>query len=340
MAERRHQRRRVLSIHFNCYLDGERFDSESLDISPRGALLITRARVPIGKRILIVPTGQPDLPDARTDTGDPATDLPVLLSAQVVRWNDAPSGLGIQWVSGISHVGIDPLLVVIQYILGRSAATLTPPEPAVLQKQNVSYDFLDECFRLLDAPYYLSDSVVHAAPSPEVGVAMDPGTNQGPITHPVHPPPWIQKTRDAMVDDFAPLPTSHGFESNAASGQLTDLLSEGSARVQVMKRVRADVGDREVGAIIHNIGLTSLLLIIPGEELVGLERLSVILPVPYRTDRVEVLLRCTVTRSIPLPEQGATGYKLWILNIEGEAVPDLYERYVKYLFEKSLFKQG
>ena len=340
MAERRQQRRRVLSIHFNCYLDGERFDSESLDISPRGALLITRARVPVGKRILIVPTGQPDLPVGRSDSGDPATYLPVLLSAQVVRWNDAPYGLGITWVSGISHVGVDPLLIVIQYILGRTAAMLTPPVAEVLAKQDVSYDFLDERFRLLDAPGYLSDSVGSRDLITEDTDAVDREAVQGPVTHPVHPPPWIQKTQDALLDDFAPLPTSHGFEADAASGQLTDLLSSGPAQVQVMKAVQAKVGDRDMGAIIHDIGLKSLVLIIPGVEIVGVERLTVVLPVPYRTDRIDVHLRCTVTQVLQLPEQGATGYKLWILGVEQETIPGLYTRYVKYLFEQSLFKKG
>ena len=169
---------------------------------------------------------------------------------------------------------------------------------------------------------------------------MDPKTSQGPITHPVHPPPWIAQPQDDGVDDFAPLSTSHGFESSATSGQLTNLLAGGSPQVQVMKAVRAIKEDGEVRAIIHDIGLEALLLIIPGAEISGLERLTVVLPIPYRTDKVEVRLLCTVTQVVPLSEHGATGYRLRILSVEQETVPGLYKRYVKYLFEQGLFKQG
>lgn len=340
MIERRHHRRRVLSIHFNCYLDGERFDSESLDVSPRGALLITQARVPIGKKILIVPTGQPDLPVGRSAGGDLATYLPVLLSAQVIRWHETPSGLGIRWVSGVSHVGVDPLLVVIKYILGRSSATLTPPESEVLVKQDVSYDFFEERFRLLRTPDYLSDTVGVGDLATRDGDAMDDERIQRPITHPVDPPPWIRQTRDASLNGFAPLPTSHGFEKGATSGQLTDLLSGGPAQVQVMKAVRVKIGSRDLRAIVHDIGLSSLLLIVPGAEIPDVERLSVVFSVPYRTEKIEVLLRCTVTRVMRLQKQGATGYQLSILDVEQETLPGLYQRYVKYLFEQSLFKKN
>ncbi len=338
MTERRDKRRRVLSAHFNCYLDGERFDSESLDVSSHGALLITRARVPVGKRILVVPKGQPDLPAGRAASDDPIASLPVLLSALVVRWHDSPVGLGITWVSGISHVGVDPLLIVIQYILGRSAATLTPPEIEVFTKQDVSYDFIEERFRLISAPEYLSDSVGADATTVEDGDARDAEPIQGPITHPIHPPPWLQQTEEAELNEFAPLPTSHGFESSATAAQLTDLLSSGPAQVRVMKAVQARIGERDRRAIVHDIGLTSLLLIVPGEEIPGVERLAVVFPVPYRKEKLKLLLRCTVTKVIRLVKQGATGYRLAILAVDREAVPGLYTRYVKYLFEQDLFK--
>ena len=339
MLERRSKRRRVLAIHFNCYVDGERFDSESLDISPHGALLVTKARVPAGKRILIVPTGQPELPVGRKDSDDPAAHFPVLLSAQVIRRQDAPEGLGITWTSGISHVGIDPLLVVINYILGRSSATLTPPEAEVILKQDISYDFLDERFRVLDAPDYYSDSLGISEAETDEGVPVDQVQDLGPITQPVYPPPWISQTSVDPEDDFSPLPTYHGFESNAASGQLTELLSSGPAQVRLMKAVQAKVEGGDVGALIHNIGLQSLLLIIPGDKTPGLERLTVVLPVAHSEERSEVLLRCTVSRIMQFPDQGAVGYKLWILSVD-ETVPGLYTRYIKYLFEQSFYKNG
>ena len=68
-----------------CYLDGERFDARSLNLSASGAFLETDQDIPIGARLLVV---------FEQDGSDP-----IQLVGRVVRYQEEPAiGLGIQWV--------------------------------------------------------------------------------------------------------------------------------------------------------------------------------------------------------------------------------------------------
>ena len=71
-----------------CYLDGNRFDTESLDISASGVFLETDRQVPRGAPMVVV--------------FDQDAGTPIYLVGRVVRQQKNPAGLGVIWVRAIT----------------------------------------------------------------------------------------------------------------------------------------------------------------------------------------------------------------------------------------------
>ena len=71
-SNRRQHTRNLKALHFTCYIDGQRFDARSIDVSVGGAFMETGALVPMGSVALIALKKGP----AAAGSGEPGGSCP------------------------------------------------------------------------------------------------------------------------------------------------------------------------------------------------------------------------------------------------------------------------
>ena len=129
-SERRNHVRFPKVLGFYCYVEGRRFDSESLDVSAGGAFLSTEDEFDVGNSVILVPKAEAN----RGLTG--------LLVGAVVRLQRGPSpGLGIQWRRCVSRTGYQTLYYYLTDYLAMEQGGLLGPSPEVMESDLVTYDF-------------------------------------------------------------------------------------------------------------------------------------------------------------------------------------------------------
>lgn len=129
-ADRRTHVRLARNLDFYCYVEGQRFDSQSLDVSAGGAFLVTSDEFEVGNTVLVVPK-------AEKDKG-----LTGLLVGAVVRVTHGPeAGLGIQWKRCVSRSGYETIHHFLSSYLEVDRESLLGPSPAVMESELVTYDF-------------------------------------------------------------------------------------------------------------------------------------------------------------------------------------------------------
>lgn len=170
-----HERRahpRVVERRWSCcYLDGHRFDTESLDIGPGGVFLETAdADVPVGAPMVVVFDADP--------AADGETAEPIYLVGRVMRRQKSPPGLGVAWARAVTSGDEVSLERFLRNVL-RIPANAPRPE----MTQSGGKRFAE--FRHVDlVPIEQSDEPRPAPASPE---ARRPG-HVGPLTEMVKGP--------------------------------------------------------------------------------------------------------------------------------------------------------
>ncbi len=98
-TERREHPRKAVRVPFFCYVDGQRFDTDALDLSPGGAFLGTDDMVRIGAPVVLLPKA--------AKSKKPV----VLVVGHVVRQRrTGDCGIGIRWGKIVSGGGISVIL--------------------------------------------------------------------------------------------------------------------------------------------------------------------------------------------------------------------------------------
>jgi hypothetical protein len=140
MGDRRKHERDERAVEFFCYINGQRFDSTTFDISAGGALLRTDYELVIGATAIVAPKGERDR--ANTAGNAPAVDIGAVLVGVVVRTHEGPvRGVGIEWVRCVSRNGIQAVFDLLAFYLGLFPASLPMPMPSVAASDSVAYDF-------------------------------------------------------------------------------------------------------------------------------------------------------------------------------------------------------
>ena len=140
MGDRRKHERAERAMEFFCYINGQRFDSTTFDISAGGVMLRTDYELEIGTTAIVAPKGERDR--AATAGNAPAVDMGAVLVGVVVRKQDEPvHGVGIEWVRCVSRNGIQAVFDLLAFYLGMFPAALPMPMPSVAAADSVAYDF-------------------------------------------------------------------------------------------------------------------------------------------------------------------------------------------------------
>jgi hypothetical protein len=214
-TERREHPRKAVKIPFFCYVDGQRFDTDALDLSPGGAFLRTDESVRIGAPVLLLP---------KVAKSKKAI---VLAVGHVVRQRRTGEvGLGIRWAKVISRGGIKVILKLANLVPEMFPKELPAPTREFAEAPVVGYSFKQNDYFLANAP---------AAPGGGTDVAdtsvARPGGNKGrplspqekPALH-MDPPPSTTQRVETHHDLRSP--TSYwGLE-----GEKTDVLSKQRSR--------------------------------------------------------------------------------------------------------------
>lgn len=143
-----------------CYLDGSRFDAQTLNISATGTFLQTSRETPTGAPVVVVFDGHED------------EDKPIYLVGQVVRHQSDPVGLGVGWVRAVTSASKKEL---VEFVM----KTLRLPADAALPQVKRSGEKLLAEFR------HVPELAPRTEPGPEGDAPGRPAPTRGhlgPIT--------------------------------------------------------------------------------------------------------------------------------------------------------------
>jgi hypothetical protein len=132
--ERRQHDRVQKEVQFCCYIDGQRFDSASVNISGGGAFLKTRDSIPPETVVVVVPKDHH------------IKQFPVMLVGKVLRRQEDAQGLGITWLRCVTRAGIRRLWQFIEAYpeLWETIPPLPPRE--ILANPCIGFDFITNQF--------------------------------------------------------------------------------------------------------------------------------------------------------------------------------------------------
>lgn len=137
--ERRKHDRKERTSAFYCYVDGQRFDSESLDISQGGAFLATDSAPPPLSLVIVVPREA-----HRVQSG-------VALIGAVRREQTTPvRGAGVEWLRCVSRYGYADVREFLIQFLEIPGTRLPEPTPEVAHSPVAAYNFRAEAYFIPD----------------------------------------------------------------------------------------------------------------------------------------------------------------------------------------------
>ncbi len=163
-SNRRQHTRNLKALDFSCYIDGQRFDARSLDVSVGGAFMETGALAPMGSVALIaLKKGHPH-PAGGGRLRRPRKELPIVLIGLVVRHQTVPvTGVGLRWLRCVSRVGLQPMYEFLGFVVDLYPSALPLPSGTVSTIDFVEFDFVLQEFRPGRAEDRHLDSYAHSA---------------------------------------------------------------------------------------------------------------------------------------------------------------------------------
>ena len=352
--DRRTGRRVGRRIDFNCYINGHRFDSASLDVSRGGALLSTPDPIDIGARLMIVPNGE--------ESGV----LPIMLVGHVVR--NAGGGLGVAWEKCLSRGGVKAVFACMKKYPELFSDFPMTRDPRMNKIRDVAYDF--EGNRLFPVKLAgignFEDLIQQGADDgpkrrPEVqcgatagaSVPRTPGAKlmaeraaktvlpssrpqQGsgvPLVSPYGPAGPPTGTQPAPADVSRTLVDPPAYSRKPMPGAVTQLLTTNLDEMETS--IPASLASLQGGrhdCLVRMLGLhTAFVTTYASAEEVG-EKVRITLPVPLHRGTVDVELACSLIACGKHPTVGQKGMHFEIKAAYQPGKPGLFERYVKYLY--------
>ena len=343
--DRRQHERRQKVIRFQCYIDGHRFDTASLDISTGGAFLETDDDIRMGAVVMIVPVREMK------------KKLPVVLVGTVVRKQlDPTAGLGIEWHKCVTRNGIQQIFDFMAFYLDLYPSHLPLPAPGVSQSKVVAYDFRRGHFYIPNLPPADDsgkDSKGEAGKSPDAPPAEEKPADQQPAAAPPKPkarPATTaaqvgaggenQEPSGAAEDSSDKLAKPPKYAHAAGPGHVTKQISEQNTRIPVTIPVQLFVHDHIYDGTIRQIGTRTLSVSMDEcPENVSNSTPLVALPVPVKGRQLKVYLACTPKAIEEYRTTSAVALEMAINKVEREDLDGLFERYIRFLFFK-LVAQG
>ena len=340
--ERRQHERHKKAIRFQCYIDGHRFDTASLDISTGGAFLETDDDIRLGAVVMIVPVREMK------------KKVPVVLVGSVARHQESPAkGLGIKWLKCVTRNGIQQVFDFLAFYLDLFPSHLPLPAPGVAESEVVAFDFRSNLFYIPNIPAADAPSGRRGSKGPPpaptaTAAAGSSAASAPPVAKPANVTTSVRLT--PQVADAAVGPASEdlseklvsppNYKRDDAPGAVTTQLSGAMGRIPVQIPVQVFIHDHIFDGTIHYLGTTAVMVRFDPPPS-GLDSATplIALPIPVKSKRLVVYLNCSVRSVQSYRTASAVDVEFVIQKVEREAQPGLFERYVRFLFFK-LVAQG
>ena len=343
-SERRRHPRKARRIPFYCYVNGARFDSDSVDISEGGTLLKTEDDIPMDATVLVVPRSN----IRRRGHAGEARAGRVVLVGKVVRKHggDAP-GVGVRWVKCVSRDGLDALHTLLSLLLDIFPSSLPLPAPEVAKAPSLAWDFHWRRFHLMDVQRKPCPRPSPRRPTvtlPPVLRQKKPVPEPEPLPEPppapeleldLEPAPELERasllTPELEPEPEPSLPVQTPLSRDDTTGPVTHEVTSGGDRIPVRVPVEFYMGESvNCGTVVRLAGTVCTLQIEdPSPE--EAEKMVVSFPLYYKKERHVLYLACGVGGKEELPEGGVL-LDLSIKQVDNEPVEGLFLRYVKYLY--------
>jgi len=298
VPERRQHTRLLKDIDFYCYVDGERFDSASVDISAGGAFLATEDDLRMDASVLIFPKAEK------------GKEQPAMLVGRVVRRQmGASPGLGVQWRGCICREGVPGIYQFLERYLELKHTLLPEPPHEVVGAPVVAFDFPNVRFYVPAVADLPDPASLTASDAPEAAGLDELGA---PVA-------------EALVQS----PT---YSRSGESGAVTTILGRQRGRVPVQIPVQFLVDDRKYDGVVTALGITTMFLNTDERIRPGSGRVVLPFPIPVESQPLMVRMHCAIMRIEDATQTRSDGVDLSIQHIEERKSPGLFQRYVKYLF--------
>ncbi len=362
MSERRKHERVQRELSFNCYIDGQRFDSASVNISSGGAFLKTADLIPPDSVVVVVPQ-QKFLKE-----------FPVMLVGKVLRRDEKSKGLGITWLRCVTRSGLRRLWQFME-TFPELWETIPPlPSREIAGQACIGYDFGSRQFFLPKGDGATggenngrSGRRKPARPRPDAAPVAT-----APIAAPVaamaqvtplpqsetatvyarttsHAPEVIRpRSAPAAVRVPTPPTAIPGPEASArvehpspysrtnTSGAITQVIQKQEEEFPANIPVICQVGNDKYEGRARMLSLNSIFILSFDQELFAVEKMEVHLPVTLHDRTYPVTLSCLVVRTGQHVEAGGPGIHLRIRAVFQPQRPGIFERYIKFLYYQNV----
>jgi hypothetical protein len=295
-SDRRRFPRYEKQIDFYCYVNGQRFDSSSVDMSRGGAYLETNDEPQPHSLVVIVPKALRTRQSA------------VALVGAVRRSGAHPvRGVGVEWLRCVSRRGMQDVYVFLSEFLDIQRDAVETPSTDVTNSNVAAYNFRTESFYVPDIPY-----------------ASERGILVGPLPGDPEPKPPADSVRN--------LPLNKGPEQ----GIVTGMLATSGGRVPVDFPVKMILGDSSYEGKAKALGTKAILVAIPDDLEQEGAMVVLHFPVPMKEETTWVRMLCAVMKLDTGPELGYRALDLRIVEMLYEKRPGLFDRFVRYLCHRML----
>jgi len=353
------------NIDFYCYVDGQRFDSESLDVSAGGAFLRTGDDIRTQAAVVMVPRGV--TPE----------ESPVLLVGKVVRkQKHPPAGVGIKWSKAVARHGIHCILNLPQSIPELFERELPSPPVEIAASRLVAYDFRNHSYFIpmqsrvagaeatkskptggtaaatssqaerqrLGTAKTMEMSVAdlrrrhggQTKPAPSAAPPSPAAGKKGPAPEasavmpqrPVSAAPASAAASKAVVK-----PPS--YKKSAEPGPLTNQLTSSTAQIPIDIPVKLVLDKATLEGTALTLGMTNIFVACNLDLVRNLgsgDTVQVVFPIKVQPATVTLTLDCRLFMMSRDLNTDAPGLALQIVGHAGAPTPGLFERYVKYLY--------
>ncbi len=250
MAERRKHERVAKELRFHCYIDGNRFDSASVNISQGGAFLRTSDPIPTDSVVVAVPHQQF------------LKDFPVMLVGKVLRREDASDkGLGVEWLRCVTRSGFRRLWHFIESFPELWETIPAMPPSDYLAEPCVGFDFQAGRFflpkgRAVTAKNGRSDAPVGTRPSVAarpVAPVVPPTAGTPAPSHETHADQLGNAEKlDVPVSEARVDPSFAGTERPSGSYEMTTVYSSAQVHAPevIMPMARTELSARLKGTAV------------------------------------------------------------------------------------------
>jgi hypothetical protein len=328
--DKRQFERKKKTIDFYCYIDGQRFDSESMDISAGGAFLRTFDPLGVGQPVILIPKRERE------------KRLAVVLVGRIMRAQETPfPGVGIRWERCVSKEGLHNIYDFVADYLEVRPSSLPVPGHNVVRSEIVGYDFVQNLFYVPK----LSGTAIPVAP--DATNEMEEGTSDLEATSdisldddegaPMIGGDYIEASHQDQFLALSESTSSHllepdDFSKSEEDGVVTEMLGALGGRLAVRIPVRFAADRLEGEGTVRAIGLRTVFLETTVAEIGEAASILVEFVIPVKPETVIVTLVCDTMSWDPSGRLGYPGAELNIKSVKGEPDPGLFERYVKFLY--------